>query len=45
MNDGKTFTEYCKKTLGIPIDNIHYAENATLNDIKYHLAWLKTKPN
>ena len=43
MNDGKTFTEYCKKTLGIPIDNIHYAENATLNDIKYHLAWLKNQ--
>lgn len=43
MNDGKTFSEYCKKTLGIPTDNIHYAENATLNDIKYHLAWLKNQ--
>ena len=43
MNDGKVFAEYCKKTLGIPNDNIHYAENATLNDIKYHLAWLKSQ--
>lgn len=43
MNDGKVFTEYCKKTLGIPNDNIHYTENATLNDIKYHLAWLKNQ--
>ena len=43
LNDGKTFSEYCKKTLGIPNDNIHYAENATLNDIKYHLAWLKNQ--
>lgn len=43
INDGKVFTEYCKKTLGIPDDNIHYAENITLNDIKYHLAWLKNQ--
>lgn len=36
MNDGKVFSEYCKKTLGLPDNNIHYAENVTLNDIKYH---------
>lgn len=43
MNDGKVFSEYCKKTLGLPDNNIHYAENVTLNDIKYHLAWLKNQ--
>ena len=43
LNDGKTFSEYCKKTLGIPDNNIHYAENVTLNDIKYHLSWLKNQ--
>lgn len=43
MNDGKVFAEYCNKTLGVPNDNIRYAENATLNDVKYHLAWLKNQ--
>lgn len=39
-NDGKIFQQYCEKTLGIPADNIHHVENASLNDIRYHLAWL-----
>lgn len=41
LNDGKSFTAYCRQTLGIPEDNIHLVENATLNDMKYHLNWLK----
>lgn len=41
VNDGKSFAAYCKQTLGIPDVNIHYIENATLNDMKYHLSWLK----
>lgn len=41
VNDGKSFAAYCKQTLGIPDVNIHYIENATLNDMKYHLNWLK----
>lgn len=40
-NDGRVFTEYCKKTLGIPEGNIHYVENATLGDMKYHIDLLK----
>lgn len=41
MNDGKIFAAYCRQTLGIPETNIHFVENATLNDMKYHLNWLK----
>ena len=41
INDGKSLTAYCKQTLGIPENNIHLVKDATLNDIKYHLNWLK----
>lgn len=41
INDGKVFADYCQKTMGIPEKNIHLVQNATLNDIKYHLNWLK----
>lgn len=37
VNDGKIFSEYCKKTLGIPEKQIYLASNATLNDIKYSI--------
>ena len=40
-NDGAVFKEYCRKTLGIPSENIKYRENATLNQIRYELNWLK----
>lgn len=40
-NDGAIFKEYCRKTLGIPSTNIKYRENATLNQIRYELNWLK----
>lgn len=40
-NDGAIFKEYCRKTMGIPIANIKYRENATLNQIRYELNWLK----
>lgn len=40
-NDGYYFKEYCKKTLGIPISNIHYIPNATLNNVIFELDWLK----
>ena len=36
-NDGRIFSEYCKKTLGIPEKQIYLASNATLNDIKYNI--------
>ena len=40
-NDGLIFQKYCQKTLGIPSINIHYVENASYNDIRIQLAWLK----
>jgi len=40
-NDGTIFQKYCQKTLGIPTNNIHYVENATFNDMRIQLAWLK----
>lgn len=40
-NDGKIFSEYCHKTLGIPQNNIHLIINATLNDMRHEIGWLK----
>ena len=40
-NDGVIFQKYCQKTLGIPTTNIRYIENASYNDIRIQLAWLK----
>ena len=39
-NDGTIFQKYCQKTLGIPVSNIHYVENASFNDMRIQLAWL-----
>ena len=41
LNDGRSFAKYCELTLGIPKTNIKIVENATLNNIKYNLNWLK----
>lgn len=40
-NDGATFREYCEKTLGIPSHNIRLAEDATLNNIRSSISWVK----
>ncbi|MBQ7419717.1 MAG: leucine-rich repeat protein [Prevotella sp.] len=40
LNDGRIFKEYCEKTLGVPQENIHYKENATLNNIIAEVDWL-----
>lgn len=40
-NDGKTFSEYCKRTLGIPENHIFYVEDATLGDMRYHINLVK----
>lgn len=40
-NDGKAFTEYCKKTLGLPEKNVRFITNATLNNIKHEIKWLQ----
>ncbi len=41
LNDGRMFSEYCKKTLGIPEKNIHYKPDATGNQIKGEVTWLE----
>lgn len=40
INDGRTFKEYCRKTLGLPDINIHYRENATKNNIEQEIDWV-----
>lgn len=40
INDGNTFGEYCHKTLGIPKQNIHIVENATLNNMLAEVDWI-----
>ena len=40
-NDGKVFAEYCKKTLGMPENNIRYYEDATFGNIAKALTQLK----
>ena len=40
-NDGWMFKEYCQKTLGIPAKNIHYRADATYNNIKHELNWIR----
>lgn len=39
-NDGETFKTYCRKTLGIPENNIRFVADATLNDIQAEVDWL-----
>ena len=41
LNDGEIFTSYCRQALGIPEQNIRFVSNATLNDMKYNINWLK----
>lgn len=41
INDGEIFKNYCVKTLGIPEKNVKYIADASLNDLKYNLNWLK----
>lgn len=40
LNDGKVFEEYCSKTLGLPKDHIHRAEDATFGMIMGELDWI-----
>ena len=39
--DGESFQNYCLKTLGIPEENIHFCSDATLNEMRYELKWLR----
>ena len=39
-NDGRAFRRYCENVLGIPVENIHYIEDATLGNMTAELNWL-----
>ena len=41
LNDGRTLAKYCQRTLGVPAANIKVHENATYNDIRLAVAWIK----
>jgi len=41
INDGKIFAEYCKKTLGIPENNVRYYEDATYGNIQKAIKQVK----
>ena len=41
LNDGRILAKYCQRTLGIPATNIKVYENATYNDMRLSIAWLK----
>lgn len=41
LNDGRVLAKYCQRTLGIPAANIKVHENATYNDMRLAIAWLK----
>ena len=40
QNDGQMFKKYCESLLGLPARNIHYVEDATLNDVLAEFDWL-----
>ena len=40
VNDGKVFKDYCDKTLGIPLKNIHYSKDATFGTMKSEIKWI-----
>lgn len=40
-NDGNVFVEYCQTTLGIPKQNIHIVQDATLNQMRSEVNWLR----
>lgn len=40
-NDGNKFKEYCIKTLGIPVQNIHLREDATRNQFRSEIKWAR----
>lgn len=41
LNDGESVCKYFEKTLGIPKNNIKYVPDATLNNMRKQLNWLK----
>lgn len=41
LNDGRVFAEYCRSALGLPANNVRYLANATLNDIRSAIQWVR----
>ncbi len=41
INDGQVFGKYCERTLGLPKSNIHFVQDATLNDLRLQVEWLR----
>ena len=41
LHDGEVFRQYCVQVLGIPEKNIRMERNATLNNMKHEVLWLK----
>lgn len=41
LNDGRIFAKYCQQTLGVPAKQVKLYENATYNDMRLAIAWLK----
>ena len=41
INDGSVFRKYCLETIGIPQSNVNYIEDATLDDIRAELNWIR----
>jgi len=41
INDGSKFKEYCLKALGIPEQNIHLRSDATRNQLRSEIKWVK----
>jgi len=44
-NDGAAFKMYCQKVLGVPDENIHIRQDATLNNMLTELDWLSMVAN
>jgi TPR repeat protein/uncharacterized caspase-like protein len=40
-NDGAIFADYCRQSLGLPATNVHLVKDATLNNMKREINWLK----
>ena len=39
--DGESFRNYCIRTLGMPEDRIHFCSDATLNEMRMAMHWVK----
>ena len=45
FNDGAIFRDYCVKTLGVPVENIHFRPDATLSNMRFEMNWVREIAN